>query len=906
MFFKSLFNGGESMSEKIHNLIDGKIFIGDKQICINEYLNEIIKTFEQILEDSSKTSLIVTLDKERIEVVLLIVLAIKIFFNNLKNSSKTVLDELQPGKIVTYEGKKVKFDSIDTLYGEKKIKLIYEDSRNSTEWISIKDYYKLSIYNGSSNKLNVMSSNKSKKKDSGKFLFEKLIGVNLREFKGVIEQQIVVVFPSKEYMNQLMSNIKIDIDGEKYDFTQVFPCKYYSDIDNCTDLKGNKVKDKELFLFTSRLDIAKALLQAKSECTRLMLLGESTYKNYLGGIFDNLLSRKKLHKIFLHNTFDNISSVDELLERNITVYGWNKNIINEKIKNRTIKGDEFIKGYLSSTTKNILIENQTLNKVLLDTRKSLVTILKCGDQIIDREKFMRIGFTLFKLLQRLSIPIHEYEKFDLSKINIKMYFLYLQEILDKNNLYATNIRLINSVIANLKELYGLLYYNNPKINILKSCVNNKSLIVCNNEIEKKFFKIEENLCDIEIVTIKEFKENFYNDRELIFVSFYDIASVNQLPYCHKNNIQNILYYSDVIKYNLTVRSLNNSIKNISEKNELKSGYEFETIETIYYDTINFIPIEDRISKLDTEKAYEGSNVETEEDEVLIDNYVRNSIKDNYDLDFSIDLENLLNISNENGSLSYNTEISECRKKIIFENGRYSYLTKNYDVLCIDNKETFVMKTVDGLKKGEKIIFISEKSEEDLVELFHKIINSEIFKNKYSRHYENMKYWKIALKKYMDSYDMDYESVAKELKLYNLNNTGVTIRQWINDEKIIGPWEKESYEAIANITRDYNLSHNWQEVFESCNIIRGFRTKFKKTFKNMVKGAITNQTEGTDELENLVRKVFGDLKEYADVVKIINIQDISQKMPSIRTNCLLSNNYNIKNGDDENELISGGM
>lgn len=894
------------MIGKIHNLIDGKIFIGDKQICINEYLNEIIKASEQMLEDGSKASLIVTLDKERIEGVLLIVLAIKIFSNNLKNSSKTILDELEFGKIVTYEGKKVKFQCIDTINGEKKIKLIYEDNRNSTIWINVSDYYKLTIYNGNSNKLNVMSSNKSKKKDSGKFLFEKLIGVNLQEFKGVIEQQIVVVFPSKEYMNQLISNIKIDIDGEKYDFTQVFPCKYYSDIDNCTDLKGNKVKDKELFLFTSRLDIAKTLLQANPECTRLMLLGESTYKNYLGGTFDNLLLRKKLHKIFLHNTFDNISSVDELLQRNITVYGWNKNIINEKIKNRTIKEDEFIKGYLTSTTKNILIENQTLNKVLLDIRKGLVTILKCDDQIIDKEKFMRIGFTLFKLLQRLSIPIHEYEKFDLSKTNIKIYFLYLQEVLDKNNLYDTNIRLINPVIENLKELYELLYYNNPKINILKSCVNNKSLIVCNNEIEKKVFKIEENLCDIEIVTIKEFKKNFYDNRELIFVSFYDIASANQLPYCHKNSVQNILYYSDVIKYNLRIRSLNNCIKNISEKNEIKSGYECEIIENVCYDTSSFISIKGRIIKLDKENAYEDSNVEIEEDEVLIDNYVRNNIKDNYDLDFSIDLENLLNISNESISLSYNTEISECRKKIIFENGRYSYLTKNYDVLCIDNKETFVMKNIERLKKGEKIIFISEKSEKDLVELFHKIINSTIFKNKYSRHYENMKYWKLALKKYIYNYDMDYESVAKELKLYNLNNTGVTIRQWINDEKIIGPWEKESYEAIAKVTRDYKLLYNWEEVFESCNIIRGFRTKFKKTFKSMVKGAITNQTEGTDDLENLVKEVFGDLKEYADVVKIIDIQDISQKMPSIRTNCLLSNNYDIKNGDDENELISGGM
>lgn len=893
------------MSVEIYNLLDGKLFIGDKRVYINEYLDEIVKVSEQILEDDRKANLIVTLDKERIEVILLIVLAIKIFLYNLKNSNKTILDELEPGKIVTYKGKKVKFICIDTFNGDKKIKLAYEDDRNSTEWINVNDYYKLSIYNGKSDKLNVMSSNKSKKKDSGKFLFERLIGINLEEFKGVIEQQIVVTFPSKEYMNQLISNIIIEIDDEKYDFTQVFPCKYYSDIDNCVDLKGNKVKDKELFLFTSRLDIAKALLQANQGCTRLLLLGENTYKEHLGGIFDNLLSRKKLHKIFLHNTFDNISSIDELLERNVTVYGWSKNIINEKTKNINTKQDEIIRDYLKCTTKNILIENQGLNKVLLNTRKNLVTILKCNEQIIDKEKFMRVAFILFKLLQRLSIPIDQYERYDLST-SIKNYFLCLQEVLNKNNLYFTNIRLINSVISNLKELYELLYYHNPKINIIKNSINNKSVIVCNDEIEKEFYKVKERLSNTEVVTIKEVGKGKYNNRDLIFVSFYDIALINQLPYCHKNNVLNILYYSDVIKYNLKVRELNNCIEKLADRNQIKSNHKCEKIETIYCDNSNFILTENRISNSDTENACSSLNIEIEEDEVLIDNYVRNSIKDNYDLDFSVDLENLFNIGSEKCSLSNNTEISEVRKKVIFDDGRYSYLTKNYDVFCIDDKETFVMKNVESLKKGERIIFISEKSEEDLAELFYKIINSDIFKSKYSSHYENMKYWKIALKKYMDNYDMDYDSVAKELKLYNLNNTGITIRQWINDEKIIGPWGKEEYEAISKITRDYKLLDNWETVYESCNIIRGFRTKFKKTFKNMVKSAVINQIEETDELANLVGEVFGDLKEYADVVKILNIQDISQKVPSIRTNCLLANNYNIKNGDDENELVSGGM
>lgn len=157
--------------------------------------------------------------------------------------------------------------------------------------INIEDAYKLSIFNGESVKLSTMKENKKIHNESGKFLFGKLIGENIEQFDGIIDQQILVTFPSKLYMKELISSIKIQIDGTLYDFTQVFPCKYYSNIDIGNDL-NNILKTKELFIFTSRLDISKEMFRVNKECSKLILLEESTYKNYLGGIFDNLLSKK--------------------------------------------------------------------------------------------------------------------------------------------------------------------------------------------------------------------------------------------------------------------------------------------------------------------------------------------------------------------------------------------------------------------------------------------------------------------------------------------------------------------------------------------------------------------------------------------------------------------------------------
>jgi hypothetical protein len=149
----------------------------------------------------------------------------------------------------------------------------------------------------------------------------------------------------------------------------------------------------------------------------------------------------------------------------------------------------------------------------------------------------------------------------------------------------------------------------------------------------------------------------------------------------------------------------------------------------------------------------------------------------------------------------------------------------------------------------------------------------------------MKYWKGSLKRYIDSYFGDYSLIALELSFYKIDRTEQSIKAWIVNENIIGPIEKEAYSAIAKITNDKYLLEHWEEIYESCNLIRSLKTKLKDNFNSMVIQSVVNEkSEG--EFENLVYDVLGDLKKYAEIEEIYDIEDVSINIPINKTNCIL--------------------
>ncbi|MBU3109481.1 DrmE family protein [Clostridium gasigenes] len=890
----------------IKNIIANKIFIKDRKIKIDGYTKEVIDNIKKIANGNGKCNLLMTVDEIDTQVLLLVIIATKYYYETLYNNTNESQNSFKIGDIVCYGNKKVEYLGVETIKNEKKIKLRYKDRVSKGViykdelWIRVEDYNKLTPYFGEAQSLNIMEG-ESEEKIGCKELFSEMVNETHKEYRGKVNEQVLFVFESKNNMRKLLSKIYIEVNGVKYNFTKIFPCKYFSDEEKTENFNTNTQREEELFLFTSRLDVAHEILLQNVNCRKIILLGEKSYEKELGGIIERMISRLKSNKIeniIIYNSFNCTKYTDELLNKDLKLYAWCKSYIKGKSNclNEYIGENKILEKMMHSSCTNMLIEDLALNKYILNIRRDLIKLLKSESKVINNEKLLKVGFKMLKILSEVSIPIKIYEGIN-EKNDMKMHFNLLEEILEENKNYMNNIEFITKLINNFKEIYGLLYFKNPKIDILRQIAGENSIIICRYDYEKEFLQDELRDLSCLVVTLKEFY-NMELEGTLIFTTFFNNDKIDQLGYRQSNNIYNIHYYSDAIKYNYKVSEFNKCMDNIVIKNELQNEFIDENIELIKLDLkkitcINKTNIEvgrEAILALESEKI---NNIEEE----LIEKYIERNLKEVYNPIFNVDIitfeiDGKLNCNNK---FDENNGVSKVIKKLVFDGKRYSMITPYYNALCKNKMGDIVIKSVDSLIVGDKIIFTNNKSEEDLKDLFNKIINSEIFRNQYKYHYDNIKFWKKILVDYRINYNMDYSLLSKEFLIYKINKTDMAIRAWLTNEKIIGPRDKETYEAIAKITRHKRMENSCNDIFESCNVIRSFRTQFKKNFDKMVKNSFIGVEDANDELENLVRCVFKDLKVYADLMEIREIEDIREMVPYNRTNSIIKEKDNKRYG-----------
>lgn len=183
-----------------------------------------------------------------------------------------------------------------------------------------------------------------------------------------------------------------------------------------------------------------------------------------------------------------------------------------------------------------------------------------------------------------------------------------------------------------------------------------------------------------------------------------------------------------------------------------------------------------------------------------------------------------------------------------------------------------------------MVFINKKSERDIDIMFEEIIDNDIFKKQYSKDFENLNYFKKAISDYANSYEDGFKLLSMELELFNIHKNQQAIKQW-TENKIVGPREKEVYKVMGKIIRNERLLNEWEDIYNSSQIIRNFKSKLKKIFKNTLRSNISEEID--DEVIKLIIDVFGNKEEYIDLVEINQIVNLSNKQEiDVKLNCLL--------------------
>ena len=104
------------------------------------------------------------------------------------------------------------------------------------------------------------------------------------------------------------------------------------------------------------------------------------------------------------------------------------------------------------------------------------------------------------------------------------------------------------------------------------------------------------------------------------------------------------------------------------------------------------------------------------------------------------------------------------------------------------------------------------------------------------------------------------------------------------DSIVGPQEKEIYHALAEITGDRYFLDNYNDIYESCNIIRSFQIKVRKAIaKSLLK--IQSRDEN-DEIDNIIIDNCSGGFNHVIKVEIAKIYDKKIEVPCYLTNTVL--------------------
>lgn len=855
------------MKNKVLSILKSKIYVHGKNLSY--FIDDIERVYDvfqsNILSSDYKNNVLVTSEKIGVDICLLAMCAINTYLEDLKNHNNYILSNLQNNQLVIYEGRKCKYINCEisnsrNYTGPEKIVL---ETKNGTLRIDKSEAYKISRYFGESDKLDKME--KSKDIENNRYLISKLLNQDIQELNGILNQQIIVVFESKKYMEEILSNMSIEVEGEQYEFSRVFLSRYYSDNKNYINIKGNKFNSKPIFLFTSRFDVADSILGKNEDCNKLIFLGEQAYHKSFSIIEDYTLEEEKLNKIIFHNTYDNSCTIDKLIENDVQVYALKENQSPRKNK-----------------INNILVDSIKINSLLYLTKKQLINLLNLDIDFFQKERFIRSAFKALKIYQLLCIPICELEEGYILNECIDI----VKKIAENTFEYDSIYNKLANIYINLTQLYSELYNNNPKIGLLESISDRDSTIILNNRSELKFIQ-DNNIKYKSVDVLKNLKYADLKNEKLIFISFYDNKFINQFNIYNSNEIINILYYTEAMKYNSLARSINKNLHLIYENNKLNNKFENQYINLIKY---NFNEIILKQNEKTYHKNDDANYFEEDEDSINDKHFGYEEIDEEYYYDFFNKTKYILDKKLDNDSIydydSYDYDM-KCYKKIVFSNNQFAYLSKNYKACCIDINGRYIVKNIDSIKINDKMIFTNGKSDKDIDLMFEKIINSNVFRKQYNKDFENVNYFKNIVKDYAKKYENDYTLLSIELSHHDIEKVPSAIKQW-TENRIIGPREKEVYEAMGKITMDNKLLNEWENIYNSAEVIRKFRSRFKSIFKHTIRSGMEENTD--NEVIKLMIDIFDDLDDYVDIVEVEEIVDLDEVILDKQFNCLLGEKY----------------
>lgn len=867
------------MKEKILNGVKAfkynKYTLGD-----NVYEKKNLILINDIFSSEHKSNLIINTGGEIMEANSLVSTALKIYLHNAVNEDNNILNIIDEGDIVVYKGNKVSYKGIKNISNEERIALEYKNG--SLTYILKEKSYELTVYNGDGNTLSAMNSKEKKRKDITKELISAITGIEREKITGSIVDSAVVVMPNISYIDEMVNNIYLIKGNERYTFSAVFPCAYYSNSENYKDYPGNLAKLKHLIKFTTKLSTARELIHYDRNIKYLIVFGEELYRNDLNEL-ELLMKRKSLDTCIIFNDWSSVNHINDIVENNeVKLFSWSKNALLDNINLHEYKEELMNKrcNHIWRRVGNIVEKKIELMKVDIDentaglmkkVRKQIKSFdIKNTFNDANLTFFIRDASYLINTFENIFMPIRTMEEiigeFRLSVNKPKDILTKLDNILKNFNNNYGEYELMNSIVDNLNLLYLELYLKNNKYDYIFRYLtrnrNKKIAVVTKGRGEREVIKkllYKLNL-SCGIYTVNNFPKN----------KTFDEVILNGVTYFGRYN-----YYFDnsaPLVSNLVYNFHERIFKRINKRNIMlaeKLDIHNELVESD--------------EKVQTHEAVEIENEE--------------KIKEEFDIvsdTINLSIDNLLYSLNKN-FVEYhgNGQPMIAERLVLFTLGDYAFLSKYYKASVLDrNKSDIILKDCTSISKGDELVFVrtDELGNNDIVDnVIEKLMHRENFSREHRKSLELSMYWKGLFKNYVADNNMTYVQFSNLLSENSSENISpAAVSSWFNSN-VIGPRNIYVFEAAAKFIDDQFFKENYSEVFEACRRIRSMHTKISRALgKIIISSAVNSDYRGNDELEKLIISSIGDVHEYVQIVEVHEVEKLKKEVPVSMINKLIFN------------------
>lgn len=243
-------------------------------------------------------------------------------------------------------------------------------------------------------------------------------------------------------------------------------------------------------------------------------------------------------------------------------------------------------------------------------------------------------------------------------------------------------------------------------------------------------------------------------------------------------------------------------------------------------------------------------------------------------DFELRLDNIqYSKYSSKGNL---TESCKARR-IDFENNKFIFTTDSHKFIIINElldplktNPNIYSKKFEYLRIGYVIAFI-DTDRDILAQYVEK--NTNALELKSIQQWTNL--WKKLLRDYYNSVGNDFKKVVKDLRNFECTKHEATIRNWIQDDILIGPDSDNDLLSIAALTSSDILYNNIRKVRESINKMINLRfqastfirDKIKNKLLEIANPSIINASIDIKDLGSIdILKIFELNKDLRDIDK----------------------------------------